>query len=111
MSNKLAYYDPQKDIIVNAAPYTYSWFHEKRHQTQYKSSRLPDIADTIGMYVYTICGFISLIGLPLGAFTLVFLMNGLFVTPYVLFCMFLEIDAYIFGTINYFKYKKENKYE
>lgn len=102
-----AYYDVQTDTIKGCEPYSYSWFHERRHQTQFKavpfikSFNLWSEVLTYGINA-GLLGSILLGSLPFwfGVYAI-----GLVSLPYTFFNLFIEVDALIFGTINWAKYK------
>lgn len=103
-----AYYDPVSDTIHNAKENSYTWFHEKRHQKQIK--RAP-IVKTLNTWFY-IAGY-SLAGgffvaHHIGGFSrwdIAFMLVGLAWLPLTLLNLVLEIDAFIFGTLDWISYK------
>jgi Zn-dependent membrane protease YugP len=106
---KTAYYDPVSDTIANCTKHSYTWFHEKRHQYQYKTLKVGYYVDEIGMVAYNIGGIILVIGLLLEYILQTFILIGIITSSYIVLACLLEVDAYLFGTINYFKYKKEKE--
>jgi len=99
MKHNMAYYDPVTDTIANCKPNTYAWYHEQRHRVQYKKSPFGDITDYIGMLSYTVSFIVFINMLWTSAYLQGFIIMGILVTPYILMCAALEMDAHIFGAI------------
>lgn len=101
-----AYYDPVTDTIRNATPFTYAWFHERRHQEQYKKNSWLKTFDLWSSIIaYALSGGMLIVCLIHWRLDLYFYFTGLVYTPIVLLGLFLEIDAFIFGTISWMKYR------
>lgn len=101
-----AYYNPETDRIYNATPYTYTWYHERRHQEQYTKVRgLSRLGTQLYIGAYSLSGGIFIANLLAGlvAWDIVFSLIGFFWTPLVVLNSVLEIDAFIFGTYNWLK--------
>jgi len=102
-----AYYDPENDVIRGCTPYSYAWFHERRHQTQFKLiPKLVGINRNLHIYSYAVTtGALLSILIPNVSFKLGIFLMGISILPYTFFNLILEIDAMIFGTIDWIKNK------
>jgi len=107
---KFAYYDSITDTIANASKYSYSWFHEMRHRTQSIKTPINKWSINISVYSYYL-GIGLLYFLIIGSINYIefFKLLGIVYTPYIVLLTIIELDAYIFGTINWLKYKNKRK--
>jgi len=109
---KFAYYDPVNDTIVNAPFNSYSWFHELRHRKQTLNTPFMTWSTYAQVYGYYLCiGLLFYLPFNLDKMlpNILHLM-GLCMLPYIIIVTLLEADAYIFGTIDWFKHKVTKKY-
>lgn len=90
-------YNPGTDEISGVEPYTWGWWHERRHQIQYNNELVlwidaffHDLAQQYGFYI-SIGLFIVEGWLP----SLLFL--GVSTVPYGLWNVLLEVDAWIYA--------------
>jgi len=102
-----AFYDPETDKIHNAKPFSYSWFHEKRHQQQF---RLVPGLRSINLWLHTLTyplcsAFAFAMVVRLLPPTESLILMGASALPYSLVNLWLEVDAVLFGTINWAKHK------
>lgn len=100
----LSYYDPIKDEIVGCKEDSYSYYHERRHQWQYKKG-IADKIDIMHIYLYYLAIFSILPSLFFGGLFLMVVIIGILMTPYIIALLLLELDAYIIGYIDYRKVK------
>lgn len=107
--NFKAYYDVGQDRIVNANPYTYEWFHERRHQKQFNTIRgLRSFNQTLEVISYGLsAGFLLGMMLQLVPFLLGVLLIGVSNMSYAFVNLALELDAILFGTIEWIKHKRK----
>ena len=103
-----AYYDVTKDRIINANPYTYEWFHERRHQQQFKTLRwLRGFNQRLEILSYGLsAGFLLGMLTQMIPFILGVLLIGLSNLSYAFLNLVLELDAILFGTIAWIKHKR-----
>ena len=109
MSSKMAYYDSVTDTIVNCKPGTLAWYHEQRHRLQYKKAKVGYIVDYIGMIVYTVGAILLGAMLITGYYLEGFILLGIIVSPYIFLTALLELDAHFFGSIKYFRSKRNGR--
>lgn len=107
--NSEAHYDVETDTIRGCRPYTYEWFHERRHQMQFRTIKLLkrfnqnleiiSYGATSGTLLAIIFGLIPIVdGL---------IIMGLVNAPLALLNLLLEGDAVLFGTIDWWRYTRK----
>ena len=98
----MAYYDPRNDKIVGAQCGSWAWYHERRHQKQYKRG-VANRLDALNVFMYYAAFLAGPAGLIFGGVRGWFFGIGVPMTPVVLGLAALEFDAYVFGTIDWLK--------
>lgn len=100
-------YDYEKDLILDCHPNTYAWFHERRHQTQFKS--LPWLKDafemtySMGLYVGLTSSILAILKIiPIDS---MMSLIGIGFMNFVTLHLCLELDALFFGSLNWFIFR------
>ena len=101
-----AYYDPVTDTIHGATPYSYTWYHENRHRKQAKRVQSIKAISTWSYIIgYSLSGGLLLANTLNGfaRWDFIFTLSGIAWLPVTLLNTVLEIDAFIFGTWDWFR--------
>ena len=107
--NFKAYYDPATDEIYNCKKYSYIWFHERRHQIQFKTiPKLKSFNHWLHILTYGLnAGVLATIIFQLKGFMLGLLTIGFISLPYTAFNLYLEADALIVGSWYWIQHKRK----
>ncbi len=98
-----AYYDPNTDKIMNCEEGSFIWYHERRHQIQLKNKLIYRVYLWSPMVAVFFCQFAIYLWITTGE-TSVFVLPGLFLIPFSLLVLFMELDAWRYAIIKYMKY-------
>lgn len=93
-----SYYDPATDKICNSTLNSFIYFHEEKHQKQYKNG----IIQQCQMMIF-LCMILAIFSVSLKASQLAIFFSSISI---ILF-LYPEIDAWIYAFIKYFKVKHD----
>ena len=98
----MSYYDPKTDRIEGCVEGSFAWYHELVHRRQYHRGLL-DRADRLHVWLLYTVFFGFLPSWWLFGFFGMLLFVGLLFFPHVLLSGFIELEAYVVGTIEWYR--------
>lgn len=100
----MAHYDPSTDTIHGADPGTWAYYHEARHQWQFKKyPNLQELTAKVHIRSYYASIIASSILMLFYGWRGIIVGVGFGMLTHVLFILLMELDAYIMGTYQWLR--------